>query len=59
MTRNPHLPLTLKPVEPVPEKKVQRVPKPAPEKQKVNRPPAAYSNKSREEIIEKYLNMDI
>lgn len=59
MTRNPHLPLTIKPVEPVPEKKVTRVPKPAPEKEKVKRPPAVYSNKSRDEIIENLLNMDI
>lgn len=55
--RNPHLPLTLKPVDPIPEKKVQRVPKPVPVKEKINRPPAVYSNQNREELIEKYLKM--
>lgn len=55
--RNPHLPLTLKPVEPIPEKKVQRVPKPAPAKEKINRPPAVYSSQDREELIDKYLKM--
>jgi hypothetical protein len=59
MTRNPHLPLTIKPVAPVPEKKISRVPQPPPEKSKISRPPAVYGNRSREETIEQYLNLKV
>lgn len=58
MTRNPHLPLSIKVAEPPGEKK-PRVPTPAPQKPKVNRPPAVYSNKSREDRIEELLKMEI
>lgn len=58
MKPNSRQPLTIKPVEPITEKK-QRVPIPTPHKDKIQRPPAVYSNRSQEDVISKYINMDV
>lgn len=58
MKPNPRIPLTFRPIEPVGEKST-RVPKPPPEKTNIKRPPSECSNVSSEQVVEKYLKMDV